>query len=415
VGKTWQVYRRKHMNSQRKAWAVMLAAYLAGIAIALNQSKVPPVMQVLLRDLHMDMATGGWLMSAFAVAGIVLGIPAAFVLAKLGPKIAGLIAIGCTLLGSIVGALATGPTVLLGGRAIEGIGLGLIAVIAPAVISMWFPLEKRGTPMGVWASWVPVGSFIIYNLASPLLGSFGWQGLWWFGALFALVAFVIYAVTVSAPPAAGTENNQSRQTPKSFGRMMLNPASWLLALVFGTFNFAFMGFATWAPTYYNQGLGLSLETASFYASLGSLAVIPSAIIAGRVLDRVKNRPLVLTVSLALSGVLLFWCFQLGSASMIVPYTILLSFVAGFVPTSTFTLAPETMSDPRWAGLALGIVSVGQNLGMFFGPPIVGNLIAGGTWAAGVTPLVIAAAIGVAASIVLRARQTSTFQTLKQQT
>ena len=58
----------------------MLAAYLAGVAVALNQSKVPPVMQVLLQSLHMDPATGGWLMSAFAVAGIILGLPAAFVL-----------------------------------------------------------------------------------------------------------------------------------------------------------------------------------------------------------------------------------------------------------------------------------------------------------------------------------------------
>src|SRR5512137_1171588 len=100
------------MNSPRKAWLVMLAAYFAGAAIALNQFKVPPVMHVLLQSLHMDMATGGWLMSAFAVAGIVLGIPAAFVLAKLGPKVSGLIAIGCTLLGSIVGALATGAALL---------------------------------------------------------------------------------------------------------------------------------------------------------------------------------------------------------------------------------------------------------------------------------------------------------------
>ena len=394
------------MNSQRKAWAVMLAAYLAGIAIALNQSKVPPVMQILLRDLHMDTATGGWLMSAFAVAGIVLGIPAAFVLAKLGPKIAGLIAIGCTMAGSVVGALATGPAVLLGGRAIEGIGLGLIAVIAPAVISMWFPPEKRGTPMGIWASWIPVGAFIIYNLAAPILGSFGWQGIWWFGALFALVAFVIYAVTVSAPPANGAMGDQPREAQGSFGRMMLNPASWLLALVFGMFNFAFMGFATWGPTYFVEDLGLNLETASFYASLGSLAVIPATIIAGRVLDRVKNRHMVMTVSLAISGVMLFWCFQLGSANAIVPYSIALSFVAGFVPTATFTIAPETMPDPRWAGLALGIVSVGQNAGMFLGPPIVGGLIAGGNWAAGVIPLVIAAAIGVAASIGLQAKQSN---------
>src|SRR5512147_1768963 len=120
------------MNSKRKAWAVMLAAYLAGVAIALNQSKVPPVMSALMSDLHIDAVTGGWLMSAFAVAGIVLGIPSALVLGKLGPKLSGMIALSCTLLGSIIGAVANSAPLLLAGRAIEGVGLGLIAVVAPA-------------------------------------------------------------------------------------------------------------------------------------------------------------------------------------------------------------------------------------------------------------------------------------------
>ncbi len=391
------------MNSNRKAWAVMLAAYLAGVAIALNQSKVPPVMSVLMTDLHIDAVTGGWLMSAFAVAGIVLGIPSALVLSRLGPKLAGLIALGCTLLGSIIGAVANTAPLLLTGRVVEGIGLGLIAVVAPAVISMWFPPEKRGTPMGVWASWVPVGSFVMYNLAGPLLKSSGWQGIWWFGAAFVLIALVIYALVVSAPSKPDTPDFQPHAADQSFGKMLLTPASWLLALVFGAFNFAFMGFATWGPSYFNQGLGLNLETASFYASLGSLAVISSTFIAGWLLDRVKSRHLVMTVALAISGVLLFWCFRLGSVDVIVPYTLVVSFAAGFVPAATFTLAPETMPNPQFAGLALGIVSMGQNIGMFFGPPIVGGLIAGGNWAAGVVPLVIAAAIGVIASIGLQAR------------
>ncbi len=391
------------MNSNRTAWAVMLAAYLAGVAVALNQSKVPPVMQVLLKDLSIDPATGGWLMSAFAVAGIILSIPAALMLSKLGPKRAGLIALGCTMLGSIIGAVSRNAALLLLGRVIEGIGLGLIAVVAPAIISMWFPPEKRGTPMGIWASWVPVGGFVMYNLAGPLLRSFGWQSIWWFGALFALIALVVYAVTVSAPPVQEKVNAQPREAQDSFGKMLLNSASWLLALVFGAFNFALTGFLTWAPTYFNQGLGLNLETASFYASLGSLALIPATLIAGRVLDRVKNRHAAMTVALVISGVLLFWCFRLGNANAIVPYLLVMCFVAGFVPTVTFTLAPETMQEPHWAGLALGIVSVGQNLGMFFGPPIVGNLIAGGNWAAGVIPLVIAVAIGVVASIGLQTR------------
>ncbi|HTP11537.1 MAG TPA: MFS transporter [Anaerolineae bacterium] len=393
------------MTSTRKAWAVMLAAYLAGVAIALNQSKVPPVMQVLLRDLHMDTATGGWLMSAFAIAGIILGIPAAFVLSKLGPKSAGLIAIGCTLVGSIIGALATGAALLLGGRAVEGIGLGLIAVIAPAVISMWFPPEKRGTPMGVWASWVPVGGFLMYNLAGPLQGSFGWQGIWWFGALVALIAFVIYAAVVSAPPKSETTQQPSRESNRSFGRMLFNPTSWILALVFATFNFSFLAYATWAPSYFNAALGVDPLTASFYASLTSLAIIPTALVAGWVLDRFKQRHLILTIALAVSGILSLLSFQLSSAYVVALYMIALGLVGGFIPAATFTLAPETMPDLRFAGLALGIVSVGQNLGMFLGPPIVGSAIAAGNWSAGILPLVAALVIGVAAAVWLNVRQT----------
>ncbi len=392
------------MTNTRKAWAVMLAAYLAGVAIALNQSKVPPAMQVLLQSLHMDTTTGGWLMSAFAVAGIILGIPAAFVLAKLGPKVSGLIAIGCTLLGSIVGALATGAAMLLGGRVIEGIGLGLITVIAPAVISMWFPLEKRGMPMGIWASWAPVGGFLMYNLAGPLLGSFGWQSIWWFGALFALIAFVIYAVVVSAPPGSETASERSPAANGSFGRLLFNPASWILALVFAAFNFTFMAYATWAPFYFNQALGVNAPTASFYASLMSLAVIPMTIIAGWMLDRFKQRHLILIAAMVISSLLFVASFQLGSANAIVPYMIVLGLVGGFIPTATFTLAPETMPDLKFAGLALGIVSVGQNLGMFFGPPVVGSAIAGGNWVAGIMPLIVSLIIGLAAAIWLSARQ-----------
>src|SRR5512134_3905855 len=133
------------MSPKRKAWAAMLAVYLAGVAVALNLSKVPPVMQVLIEQLNVDTTTGGWLMSAFAVAGLILGLPAAVMLGRWGPKISGMIALGCTILGSTLGALATGPAGLLAGRAVEGVGMGLITVVAPAVISMWFPPEQRGT------------------------------------------------------------------------------------------------------------------------------------------------------------------------------------------------------------------------------------------------------------------------------
>jgi MFS family permease len=88
---------------------------------------------------------------------LILALPAGIILQKLGPKVAGLIAVGCLMIGSAWGALANGAGLLLASRVLEGVGMGLIAVVAPASIAMWFPREKQGTPMGIWATWVPVG------------------------------------------------------------------------------------------------------------------------------------------------------------------------------------------------------------------------------------------------------------------
>jgi MFS family permease len=309
-----------------------------------------------------------------------------------------LLALGSTVLGAVVGALAPNATVLLAGRVVEGIGLGVISVVAPAIISRWFPPAERGLPMGIWASWVPVGNFIIFNLAGTLLNFLGWQGLWWFGALFAVAAFVVYAGLVSDHPA--DRGGREAQAEAALGQWLLNPASWVLALLFATFTFAFTGYGTWAPSYLGAALGLDPEAANFDASLSSLAVIPSTMVAGWVLDRTRNRKAVLAAAFLGSGLLLSWSFRLGSAGLVAPYFIVLGAVAGFIPTTAFTLAPETMPRPELAGLALGILSVGQNLGAFLGAPAVAAVIRNGNWAAGVIPLVAAIALGLGATWLL---------------
>lgn len=388
---------------KRKAWAVMLAAYLGGVAVALNQFKVPPVMQVLIDNLHVNMATGGWLMSVFSVAGVVLALPAALLLARLGPKASGLIALGCTILGSIVGALARGAAVMLAGRLVEGIGLGLIAVVAPAVISMWFRPQERGLPMGIWASWVPVGNFIMFNLANPIQGAFGWPGIWWFGAAFALIAFLVYGAVVSMPERVEGAGQGQDEAPVSLGQGLASINAWLLAAAFAGFNFSFIGYSTWAPSFLSQVHGAEPAAASFYASLPALALIPGGVIAGWVLDRTRNRRAVLATALIVAAVILIWCFKLGSISAVAPYMIGLGLIASFVPSSTFTLAPDTAPRPELAGMALGIVSLGQNLGMLIGPPLIGRAVAGGSWPAGTYPVVIAIVIALAAALLMRTK------------
>ena len=62
----------------------MVVVFVASIAVAANRFKVPPVLPVLMDELQVDMVTGGWLMSLSSVAGVILAIPTAFLLTRIG-------------------------------------------------------------------------------------------------------------------------------------------------------------------------------------------------------------------------------------------------------------------------------------------------------------------------------------------
>ncbi len=388
------------MEDKRKAWAVMGVVFFASIVVAINQFKVPPVMQVLMSELDIGMAAGGWLMSAVSVAAIVLAIPAAFLLTRWGPKVSGLVALGCVVVGSAVGAVAQTFPLLLLGRLIEGVALGLVAVVAPAVISMWFEPKERGLPMGIWAAWVPIGNVIIFNLAHPVMAAFGWRSVWWLGVLAGALAFVVYALVVTVPPQLARPVASGPEKPASFGRMLLNSASWLLAVTFAAFSFAILGYNTWAPTYLSSEFGMTDTVASFYASLMFMAAIPSNFLAGWVINRTQKGYHVLVISFAVSSLLFFLGFRLPAVGIVAPFMIALGFASNFIPTAVFTLAPETMPTIHLAGLALAIVAIGSGGGGFIGPPVLGGALSGGNWGLGSIYLLIVMVFGTITGVIL---------------
>jgi nitrate/nitrite transporter NarK len=361
---------------------VAATVIVAGIVIAANRFKVPPILPVLMDELQVDMVVGGWLTSGSSVIGIFMAIPVAFLLARIGLKATGLVALGFAVTGAAIGAVAGDAVTMLMGRLIEGVSVSLIVILAPTAISLWFAPRDRGLPMGIWAAWVPIGNVVMFNLAHPLMEALGWRAVWWFGAVLAAGAFVLVALVVASPPEDGAGKKRPSAPPGELGRMLLNPDTWLLAFTFGAFGFALLGYNTWAPTFLMETLQVEPGAASFYASLMFLAAIPANIAAGWLMDRVKDRYRMLPVAFLITTVLFFWSFRLGSVAVVVPYMIALGLASNFIPTATFTLAPETMPRLEYAGLALGMVMAGTNVGGVAGPPALGAILSGGNWAMG---------------------------------
>ena len=383
------------------AWVILAVVYLASVAAPLNQFKVPPIMPVLMQELGIDLAGAGSLMSVIALVGLILALPAGILLQRIGPRASGLLALGFMAAGAALGALAGSYNNLLASRVVEGVGIGLIGVIAPATIAMWFPLARQGVPMGIWATWVPVGSVLMYNLAPALAAARGWQAVWWLGAGFALVTMLLYALLMRRPPAAEQADGQGRPS-LDLRAALANRDIWLLALAFACFNLALIGLATFYPTFLTEERGYPLSQAAFVASIATLVVLVSAPLAGVISDRIGSRRLVVAVPFLVLAVLFIFPFRV-SGWQITAVMVVQGLAAGAIATATFAAAPEVMRKPQWAGLGLAVILIGQNLGQLIGPVLLGELIGRVGWVAAGYALIPVSLLGFASAWLVRVR------------
>lgn len=327
------------MISKRYKWVVMAALFIAAIAVSMNQYKVPPVMPVLMQVFGLDLTMANLLMSGYSVGAFLLAIVAGIIVHRIGPKRAGLLALGAAAVGSGLGALSGGSSALLASRAVEGLSFVFMMVVGPALVALCFVPEERGVPMGVFATWVPVGTMIIFNAAPALESASGWQAVWWFGCLFAVFAFVVFWALVRLPKRSdsapanpveeGARQGSGERLLAALSTALANRNVWLLGLVFFCFSMVFPTFIINMPTYLHTVRGYSLAQANLIVSLSSFAGIVGCPLIGLFSDRIGSRKKVYTTALLIQAVLWLLPFNL-SGGAITLLLVVVGFVAGAV-------------------------------------------------------------------------------------
>lgn len=357
-------------------WLILGVILLASMAASINQFKVPPVLPLLMKAFSQTAGEAGLLMSAFAITGLILALPAGFIFQRLGFRVAGLLALLFLVLGSLTGALTRSGEIMLAGRFVEGAGMCFLSVVAPAVIALWFPPQQRGKAMGIWAVWVPLGSTLMFILAPPLAARWDWQGVWWFAGLYAAGTGILYWLAVAAPE--GNSSPEVGRPPtgpagRELGGVLRNPQLWLISFLFGCFNFAAIGFITWAPTFLHGVRGVPLAEAAL--RLTPLTILPllSCPLAGWISDRIGSRKLISSLPLVFMAPLFLLTYGAGE-EMILPLTIALGFLTGFVPTGVFAATADMVKDERLGGMAMAVIQIGQNSGMLLGPLVFGLIV-----------------------------------------
>ena len=392
----------------RSPWLILAIVLLSSMAAPLNQFKVPPILPLLMEAFRQSAAKAGLLMSVFAVTGLILSIPAGFIFQRLGYKTTGLIAIFSLALGAALGAFSTGMGTMLASRFIEGAGMAFMTVVAPAIIALWFPAVQRGKAMGIWAVWVPLGSTVMLLLAPLLAGRWDWQTVWWFGCFYAIFVGLLYYFFIQPPPEPSLNKEDTAPPIPLTGRelrgVLRNYDLWLISFLFGCFNFVFLAFMTWVPTFLHQIRGASLSNASLVVSLVAVLSLVSCPTAGWISDQIHSRKVICVLPMILLMLLLPLTFSVP-AELFLPLVIALGFVGGFVPTGVLAAGVEVVGDERLGGMAMAVIQIGQNSGMLLGPLVFGWMVESmGGWPSAFWTLAPVSGLGAIAGWIAKMKQ-----------
>ena len=387
----------------RMAWLILAVLLLFSIAAPLNQFKVPPIMPVLMEALGLSVGGAGLIMSVYAVTGLILALPAGLIFQRAGYRVTGILAGGSIVIGASLGALSAGTGGLLISRVIEGIGTGFMAVLAPAIIAQWFVARRRGTAMGIWATWVPVGTAAMLLVGPALAQAAGWRAVWWFGAGYALVVTALYLAFVRPAPIRTAKPSVAEPgLGVTSAQVLHNRTIWLLAAAFGAFCMAAVGLGTYMPTFLNAERGLPLGQAALISSIPTIVTIFSAPAGGALSDRIGSRKKPYLVGMAAAILLLPLTGALSGAWLII-LVVVSGIVLGIVPTNIFAAAVEATGDERQGGMAMAVIMVGQNAGMLLGPIVFGALAERSGWPAAFASLAVMSALGLLAGWLARVR------------
>lgn len=207
---------------------ILIVLVSGAFVTILNQTLLATALPHIMADLNIDASIAQWLQSVFMlVNGIMIPITA-FLIGKFTTRGLFLSAMGLFALGTLVCSVAPNFSLLIVGRILQASGAGIMMPLMQTILFMMFPIEKRGSAMGMFGLVIAFAPAIGPTMSGWLIEQFPWRSLFYVVLPIVLLDIAVAYVILK---------NVTKQT---------NPKVDVLSIILSTFGFGGLlyGFST---------------------------------------------------------------------------------------------------------------------------------------------------------------------------
>lgn len=258
-------------------------------------------------------------------------------------------------------------------------------------VSYWFPQNKQGTVLGLYAGLANLAPGIFALLLPVAIQNLGlantyltWliflsvgTGLYW---LFGRNAWYFQLLEQGMTPQAARKEAEEQYHQEIFPKgnvkqsLIVSAQNWktwaLFAIYFTTFG-GFIALTAWFPTYWSSFFGMPLVLAGVMTAIYSILASLMRVIGGPISDIYGGeRTLILSLSLLLVGSIIM--FMTGILFFSIAGVLFLAIGMGIANAAVFKLVPQEI--PEAVGGAAGWIGGLGAFGGFAIPPLMGIIV-----------------------------------------
>lgn len=338
-------------------WPTLLTAFLYFDFSFMAWTVLGPLGAQIGESLHLDAGQKGLMVAMPILSGAVLRLMLGLLVDRIGAKRTGAMAQILVMLGLATAWLAGLPNltaVLLMG-VILGFAGASFAVALPQA-GRWYPPRLQGVVMGL-AGAGNVGVVLDSLIAPRLAQAYGWQSVFGFALIPAVIVFALYMIFSKEAPGE-VKPKKLRDYAKLLKEKDAHWFCFYYTISFG----GFVGLASYYVLYFKSEFGLAPVDAGDMAAFCTLTGALARPIGGAVADRVGGiRSLLMMYSLAAVGLVAaaFTHNLYGNFALFLA----ISAALGMANGSVFQLLPQRFAKDL--GVMTGLVGCGGGVGGFY--------------------------------------------------
>lgn len=345
-------------------WITILALYAAGLGAAGQFSKMAVILPLLAQTYPQAGAALGFLVSLISLLGVLLGLVAGLLVARIGFRRTLIAALGLGTAVSLLQALLPPLPVMLALRVVEGSTHLAVVVAAPTLIAQLAPDRIRPAALTLWGTFFSVAFAAVALLGLPLAQRHGPEALFAAHALWmAAMALLLSRLLPPDTPVARDADAPLGLRALLHRHLSLYRSPFLAAPAWGwlfyTLTFVAV-LAVWPPL-------LPPRAATLAATLAPIAAITSSMTLGVLLLRrwPAIRVVLLGFALALGLALLLPLAPHSAAPAIALFAAL-----GLVQGASFAAIPQINDSAADRAMANGALAQMGNMGNMLGTPLM---------------------------------------------